>query len=152
MNQFNVKNYTSSVPPARTAERIETFLASAGATHISKRYADGRITGIDFAIEVEAGVQLAFRLPVDIEAMFAYMRKQRQRFVTHAQLKSMREQAERTAWRLMQDWVEAQLSLVVTKQAEVAQVFMPYLLSGEKTFYYAIKERGFAQLAAPKGE
>lgn len=69
MNQFNVKNYTSSVPPARTAERIESFLAGAGATHISKRYDNGRITGIDFMIEAEPGVPLSFRLPVDVDAV-----------------------------------------------------------------------------------
>lgn len=151
MNQFNVKNYTSSVPPARTAERIESFLAGAGATHISKRYDNGRITGIDFVIEAEPGVELSFRLPVDVDAVRDYMARQRKTRMTQVQLRNLKEQSERTAWKLMQDWVEAQLSLVITKQAEVAQVFMPYLLSGERTFYYAVKERGFAQLAAPKG-
>jgi hypothetical protein len=153
MNQFNVKNYTSTVAPARTAERIEAFLAAAGATHIAKRYDGGKIVGIDFAVTIndEAQTQLAFRLPVDVAAMTAYMRKQRKSYLNHAQTKNLQEQAERTAWKLMQDWVEAQLSLVVTNQAEVAQVFMPYLLSGEQTFYKAVKARGLAQLAAPRG-
>jgi hypothetical protein len=100
----------------------------------------------------DAPVPLSFRLPVDVDAVHDYMMRQRKTRMTHVQLRNLKEQAERTAWKLMQDWVEAQLSLVVTKQAEVAQVFMPYLLSGERTFYYAVKERGFAQLAAPKGE
>lgn len=149
MNQFNVKNYTSTVAPARTAERIEAFLAAAGATHIAKRYDQGRITGIDFAINVDASTQLAFRLPVDVEAMREYMYRQRKARLTQVQHRNLKEQAERTAWKLMQDWVESQLSLVATNQAEVAQVFMPYLLRGEETFYHAVKAKGFAQLAAP---
>ena len=100
MNQFNVKNYTSSVPPARTAERIESFLAGAGATHISKRYDNGRITGIDFMIEAEKGVPLSFRLPVDVDAVRDYMVRQRKTRMTQVQLRNLKEQAERTAPRV----------------------------------------------------
>ncbi len=152
MNTFNVRNYTSTVPPARTAERIKSFLAGAGATRISKCYADGNLVGIDFAIAVEEGIEVAFRLPVDTEAMLNYMVKQRKGWLSNDARARIRKQASITAWRIMQDWVESQLSLVVTKQAEMAQVFMPYAFSGEKTYYSVVKERGFAMLAAPKGD
>jgi hypothetical protein len=155
MNTFNVRNYTSTVPPARTAERIEAFLAGAGASHIAKHYDKGELVGIDFAIEVQDGVQIAFRLPVDVAAMSDYMLNQRLKtrrmtYLTQADKDRVREQAKRTAWRVMQDWVESQLSLVVTKQAEMAQVFMPYAFNGQQTYYASVKERGFAMLAAPK--
>lgn len=150
MNQFNLKNYTSDVEPEITAVRIEKFLAQAGANHISKHYGGGELVGIDFAIEV-MGESLSFRLPVNAEAVFAYMQLNKEQ-LKKAHISFSMPQARRTAWKLMQDWVESQLSLVATQQAEVAQVFMPYLLSGERTFYYAVKERGFAQLAAPKEE
>lgn len=152
MKAFNPRNYTSSVPPTRTAERIEAFLAEAGASHIAKNYQSGQLVGIDFAIEVQPDVQLAFRLPVDVEAMRLYLISQRRSALTAVQRKSIAEQAARTAWRLMQDWVETQLSLVATKQAELAQVFMPYAWNGQQTFYHSIKERGYAQLAAPQGD
>ena len=156
MNTFNVRNYTSTVPPARTAERIEAFLAQAGASHIAKHYAGGELVGIDFAIEVQQGVQVAFRLPVDVAAMANYMIVQRRKtgrktWLTDADRQRVTEQAKRTAWRVMQDCVESQLSLVVTKQAEMAQVFMPYAFNGQQTYYATVKERGFAMLAAPKG-
>lgn len=35
-------------------------------------------------------------------------------------------QAERVSWRIIKDWVEAQIALVESSQAEMAQVFMPY--------------------------
>lgn len=152
VNTFNPRNYTSKVPPARTAERIEAFLAEAGASHIAKNYSNNQLVGIDFAIDVQPGIQLAFRLPVDVEAMRAYLISQRRTSLTHVQRKAINEQAARTAWRLMQDWVETQLSLVATKQAELAQVFMPYAWNGNQTFYQSVKGRGFAQLAAPKSE
>jgi len=150
MNKFNLKNYTSTVPVDRTVGQIESFLAAVGATHIAKKYDGGRLVGVDFAIEVETGVQLAFRLPVDVEAMFAYMRSMKKHRLTPAQVRTLHEQAERTAWKIMRDWVETQLSLAITQQADITQVFMAYALRGNETFYQVMKASSFAQLAAPK--
>ncbi len=153
METFNVKNYTSEVPAPRTAERIEAFLAKAGASHVAKHYQGGGIVGIDFAIEVQPGILVSYQLPVKVEAMRAYMTKQRQKtksWLTDTDRKRISAQAERTAWKIMQDWVEAQLSLVVTNQAELAQVFMPYAHNGTETFYASVKRQGFPQLAAPQ--
>jgi hypothetical protein len=40
--------------------------------------------------------------------------------------RKIREQAEWVSWRILKDWVEAQMALVESGQAEAAQVFMPY--------------------------
>jgi hypothetical protein len=155
METFNVKNYTSEVPATRTAERIEAFLVKAGATYVNKQYQAGSLTGINFAIEVSDGVSVAYQLPVNVEAMRDYMNKQRRRtktWLTDADIKRIAAQAERTAWKIMQDWVEAQLSLVATNQAELAQVFLAYAHNGTETFYANVKRRGFAQIAAPTTE
>jgi hypothetical protein len=57
------------------------------------------------------------------------------------------EQAERTAWKIQQDWVQVQMSLIKLKQADMLQVFMAYVWDGEQTFYERLKGRGFKQLA-----
>ena len=37
-----------------------------------------------------------------------------------------REQAVRTAWRIVKDWVEAQMALVETQMVSTQDVFLPY--------------------------
>jgi len=38
------------------------------------------------------------------------------------------EQAERTAWRIIKDWVEAQMAIVAAGQAVMEEVFLPYVI------------------------
>jgi len=59
-------------------------------------------------------------------------------------------QAVRTAWRIVKDWVEAQMAILETEMVTMEEVFLPYLLvAGDKTLYQAIAESKF-QL--PSGE
>lgn len=46
------------------------------------------------------------------------------------------EQAKRVSWRIVKDWVEAQLAIIESGQAEMGEVFMPYAvtISGETLF------------------
>lgn len=37
-------------------------------------------------------------------------------------------QAVRTAWRIVKDWVEAQMALQETQMVTTAQVFLPYMI------------------------
>jgi hypothetical protein len=39
-----------------------------------------------------------------------------------------RAQAVRTAWRIVKDWVEAQMALVETQMVTTQQVFLPYAI------------------------
>jgi hypothetical protein len=57
-------------------------------------------------------------------------------------------QAERTAWKIISDWVEIQISMVQLEQADLIQVFLPYVYNPatEKTFYNQIKDNNFKQL------
>jgi hypothetical protein len=64
--------------------------------------------------------------------------------------KRLRAQAARTAWKLIQDWVELQMALIKMRQAEFLQVFLPYVWNGKKTFYTALKEQNFKLL--PQGK
>jgi hypothetical protein len=58
----------------------------------------------------------------------------------------VKEQAARTAWRLMQDWVEIQLSFVQMEQAELVEVFLPYIWDGQRTFFEKLKGGNFLAL------
>jgi hypothetical protein len=53
----------------------------------------------------------------------------------------MQEQAERTAWKNVAEWVDIQSSLIMMEQCDFMQVFMPYALtSGGKTVYETFSE------------
>jgi hypothetical protein len=151
MATLQIKNRTSTVPPERTAARIEELLAKSGATDIRKRYEGGELRGLDFVIPTDMGV-LSFRMPVDVESAFQVMYEERRKhrsFLTGAQRVALKEQAKRTAWRLAQDWLEVQLSLVAMRQAELVQVLLPYAVKNDQTFFQAFKASGFAALLPP---
>lgn len=146
---MNLKNYTSTVPTERTIARIETLLAEAGAIDISKNYNDGRLKAICFSIQaVPEGRLVVIRLPANTEAVFDALKKEVKR-PRDGTLEKLRIQAERTAWKLMQDWVEVQLSLIRLRQAELLQVFLPYVWDGERSFYTMLKEKRFTGFLLP---
>lgn len=58
------------------------------------------------------------------------------------------EQGERTAWKLMQDWVEVQMSFIHMGQVETMEVFLPFVWDGQRTFFEALKVNQFKQLSA----
>lgn len=144
-----MKNYTSQVQAEQSISEIENLLVRAGARSISKEYSNGLVTALNFVIlNPETNAPIGVRLPADHEAVFLVLKKNRSpRARYHRGWEDrLREQARRTAWRLMLDWCAVQLSLIEMKQAELMQVFMPYIWTGRTTFYAALKENKFAAL------
>jgi hypothetical protein len=145
-----MKNYTSEVPAERTISRIEQILASAGAKSIQKEYEDGQAIALIFTLPTggQAG-DVSIKLPANaagVEAVFmADVKKPRKET-----LNRVKAQALRTAWKIMQDWTEIQISLIELHQAEPAEVFLPYIWDGKRTIYTALKAGGFKLLAEGK--
>jgi hypothetical protein len=51
-----------------------------------------------------------------------------------------KEQALKVSWRIVKDWVEAQMAIVEAKLADVVEVFLPYLITKQgKTLYQSFK-------------
>lgn len=152
-----IRNYTSSVPADRSIMNIEQKLINAGATHIAKWYDNKEVIGVIFQIEAN-GIPLSFKLPSK-ETLLA------QRFIREIRMKphyrgyeqavdNAREQARRTAWKLLDDWVAIQTTMIEIEQVEFAEVFMPYMFDfkSEKTFYELAKQSGFNQLQLTDGK
>jgi hypothetical protein len=144
-----IKNYTSGVPVEKTILRIEMALIQGGAIGIMKDYSDRRIDSISFSIPSLEKRLVSIRLPANVDAvydvLFAAMKRPRAET-----LKRLRDQAERTAWKLVQDWVEIQMAMIKMQQVEFIQVFLPYIWDGKQTFYASLKEGGFKQLTEGK--
>ena len=141
-----IKNYTSTVPAYRSVNYIEHRLVQHGAKNILKLYDNKRLSGIAFIITVN-GKDMPFRLPARIDRV----KKRLEGAVKRARESTMdriAEQAERTAWKLLSDWVDIQMSLVELDQVEFIEVFMPYIYdhTKEQTFFEKVKKGGFTML------
>ena len=141
---MNLKNYTSTVPPERTAGRIEDRLRLFGATSISKEYAGVKIIALTFRLVVDSR-PFNVRLPIDVQAAKRVLQENRRRYAPNIE-----QQAERTAWRLMQDWIEVQLALIQLRQAEPLEVFLSYAWDGKTSFYNHLAASHFKALPAPE--
>jgi hypothetical protein len=139
------------VPVNLTVARIEQLLAESGASSVNKDYEAGALTALSFRILTPSGKPMTIRLPANADAVFDVMKKEVRR-PRRGTFEKVKDQAQRTAWKLMQDWIAVQVSLIRMQQADVIQVFLPYIWDGEQTFYHRLKEGGFKQLPAPKAE
>lgn len=154
---MNLKNYSSSVPVETTIARIEQYLIGTGlVSGIGKRYANGVTTSIVFEIKYKED-----RLPLTVKLEAKV--KDCQKFFWRDYCATARrgrkteedflEQAARTAWRLQEDDVRIQTSLILLKQKTVVEAFMAnVMVDGEQTWYQKIEGAGFKQLAAPSKE
>ena len=120
-----LKNYTSG--GKNTFEKIQNILASHGANKIMFDYKnDGTLEAITFGLNID-GKQMGFKLPAMLENVVQILyggedRWGRPKKITAAQ----REQAYRTAWANIRDWIDAQMALVETKQVKIHHVFLPF--------------------------
>lgn len=119
-------NYTTAVAVEKSLAEVQARLARHGARSIQTDY-DGRgnPVAVAFLIDTPHGPR-HFRLPADTEATWRVLVRDNKagkvapRFVT-------REQAARVSWRIIKDWLEAQLALIETEMVSLTQVMLPYM-------------------------
>jgi hypothetical protein len=148
---LNLKNYTSSVPVLNSISRIEHRLAQAGAPHIAKSYEGDRPTGMIFQIPIN-NIPMTFKLPAKTDNVFKYLIKQRSKPPKDSVLASIKAQSDRTAWKILSDWIDIQISMIEVDQAESAEMFLAYAFdpASNLTLFEKIKRNGFKQLAEGK--
>ena len=114
-----ILNYTTTVDAFKTVSEIEYILMKHGAKSIMKNYENESVTGLSFLIDTGAQ-QIPVRLPAKVDACLAVLRKEK-RENPRKQIKDTREQAERVAWRILKDWVEAQMALMNTDRRRATE-------------------------------
>lgn len=133
-----IKNYTSSVSVFSSLAEIQAALAGHGARQIMVDYDDkGRPVGVTFSIDTPVG-RRGFVLTANIDGVLRVFRQQK--------LKEDRDQAERTGWRNLRDWVLAQMAIVEAGMADVDEVFLPYLSDERGNTLYRVYQSGRLRL------
>ncbi len=142
-------NYTTTIDATKSASECIARLAAHGADAIGMTYENKKPAGLTFRTDTAHGSR-QFSLPVNVDGtqkalQKAYNRHQISRRYTE------RDQAERVAWRVLKDWLEAQLALIEAGVADMAEVMLPYLhVRPGLTLYRAYLED--ERLALPGGE
>ena len=59
-------------------------------------------------------------------------------------VKATREQAERVAWRILKDWIEAQMALLDIEMVRFEEIFLPYIETNTgKTVFERLEKQQF---------
>lgn len=75
---------------------------------------------------------MAFSMPCNFEGVMKAMLKNKK----VPRNKCNKEQALRVCWRIIKDWIEAQMAIVESELAGMAEVFLPYAVTKRGTTLY----------------
>lgn len=140
-------NYSTKIAVHQTVIECQQILASAGASSAAVHFEDGQPAGLSFSLKTPHGTR-AFMLPVNVAGV--------ERMLTDANARGElrsdgyktakfqgREHAGRVAWRVLKDWLEANLALIAAQMATIDQVMLPYLIvdGDDRTLWQAYRER-----------
>ena len=125
-----ILNYTTEVAASRTVGQIQDILAKAGAAQILAEYDRGRVIALSFTVITPTGPQ-AFTLPVRPEQVRAVLLRQK----VQPRYQTL-EHAERVGWRIVLDWIKAQLAIIQTEMVTLDEVMLPYMRAQDGTTMY----------------
>lgn len=136
-------NYTTQIEAIKTVGEIQGILAGHGAKSILTDYdADGNVEALAFKILTPHG-EVGIRLPIDPDAVLKVLTEQNRlgrvprRYVN-------RPQAVRIAWRIIKDWIAAQMAFLETEMVKMEQIFLSYVITGSgRTLYEVMIDRHF---------
>lgn len=140
-------NYSTTVAAEKTAGEIVRILVAHGAYQVLQDFdpATGAVIALSWKVRTRNG-DLPFRLPVKPEAVAKVLRKQYDQGLIH--IAAIRDgQATRVAWRILKDWVQAQMALFEAGMVEFEEIFLPYLMMAPgETLYQRMLTGGFKAL------
>ena len=140
-----IKNFSTEIPVVRTIAEIEKMLTKYGATQIMKEYKGEEPVMLVFAIMTEHG-QMGIRLPIHPEKIMTVFKLQ----VSSGLLPNKYldgdwayAQSQRVGWRIIKDWLDAQITLLNIDMVKVEEIFLPYIYNKKLDMtVYEMLERG----------
>lgn len=137
---MKIKNYTSTIEPEVSITNVKKLLINAGAYSVIEKYENKEVSGIAFVFPID-NKAMTFQLPARILEIQKHLIKTEKMSEDVAF-----RQARKTAWKLVHEWVQIQLTMITLQQAEPLELFFPYLTDGRQTYYERIKENDFKLL------
>lgn len=130
---MSIKNYTTTISSVKTISEIQKILAEHKAKAILTEFDnDGNVSAVSFKIDTING-EVGIKLPINVENVLIVLRKQKK---NNTRINATYEQALKTGWRNIKDWIDAQMALIETEMATMDQVFLPYILNKEGQTLY----------------
>lgn len=144
-------NYTTVVPVTRTLSEIQDMLVKRGVQHVATEFLEGLPCGLSFTLSTPQGEKV-YRLPVEVDAMHRLLCKIADE--GHGALgtkpdtlrRTTIDHAARVSWRVVRDWIRAQLTLVDAEMAKLDQVFLPYMVLSSGDTVFQVFEQSDLQL------
>jgi len=118
--------YTTEIDARKTLGQVQGILADKGASAVLVEYEQGRPVAMAFKLNTSRG-EMGYRLPANPHAILRILERDR----VDRRYRNL-DQATRVAWRIIKDWVAAQAALAESEMVEMEEVFLPYLLVGDK--------------------
>lgn len=137
-----ILNYTTTIDPFKTVLEIEHVLVKHKAKSIMKNYEGESITGLSFLIDTGTA-QVPVRLPIKVDECLEVLKREKKNS-PRSNIKATRDQAERVAWRILKDWVEAQMALLDIEMVRLEEIFLPYIeTQSGQTVYEVLEKKQF---------
>ena len=114
-----IANYTTTISPQKTLAEIMGMLAASGATHVLVENTAGIPASLSFRIR-----EMSFRLPVYPEAVLSTLRRD-----SAPPRYCNKEHAQQVAWRVVRDWLRAQIALIDSGMVALDEIMLPYALT-----------------------
>ncbi len=152
---MSLLNYSTQVDVSKSVAEINEVLVKHGARSILTDMDEkGEVVSISFKVQLPRG-EVAFRLPANPESVMKIINLQTTKYklsggiyrkkvpvVPRSYYNDM-SQARRVAWRILKDWVEAQMALIEVGMVQLHQVFLPYaIMKDGQTVFEMIESKG----------
>jgi len=144
-----IKNFSTSIPVEKTISEIERMLSKYGVTKIMKEYdIDGNPVKLIFGVMTERG-EMPVKLPINTDKILEVFKVQ----VSNKKLPKKywsgdwaKEQSARVGWRIIKDWLDAQLTLIGIQMVKIHEIFLPYAYDSKTgmTLFEVMEKKGFA--------
>lgn len=136
-----LKNYTTTIAVEKTMMEIEQILAKFGATHIFKMYNEQKEpSAIAFKCIINEQ-EISFKLPMEEQKILQVFRITKGFPRNRCNI----EQARKTGWRIIKDWVDSQMALIEINVVKFEEVFLPYMYDAlnNETLFQKLEKNNF---------
>jgi len=137
-----ILNYTTQIKAEKTIMEIQQVLVKNGATKIVTDYEGMYPKAVTFCLMLN-GKMVGYSLPANYKGVLKAMKsdpKIPRKMLTE-------DQAIRVSWRIIKDWIEAQIAIVQAELASMPEVFLAYAITPSgNTLFKEIENKGMLYL------